>query len=955
MPGAWENSRPGAFSPEEQASSDAYEASIREKNMVEVARALAGTRDPGARNVLLAEQQKIAGGPKVDQGAIFVEKETGNVFRQNEDGSFVYLGKVKDQPRNSGALTPAQGMAKDFSEGNFPGQMFGRALERGVKKAVTGLPGLVGDTAVNVGNWLERKFPLMEHEPRGGGSPGANMTPTSMMPSEALDQLAGVPQPRGGAEQVLGDVISGAMSGGMVGATSKMKNISQALAARSGAVSGASGALGSDAGDAALPHMGPVPGLVGGVAGAVLGGGPQLIGPRGTGRIREAASGISDSEFAQAKQNMADAASLPEPIKLTAAQALPAQSPLLTLQERLTQAPGAGVSMSKGLRAQGDSVEAAGQGLLDRIAPAAPPADTSFAAQSTAIKAREADKNFRTDETRDYFAFRVPKIDNQSVRGFRDQLVGLQNALGPTTPAGEFIGSNLISKLQLAPEKPGVPPTPGSPPLQIVSGARGQVGQALTPDLNEKPGLSPKAAKFEVNPEALNEILSGAKIKLAAPNVEDLGIKRRQAGQIRKAIDDFNTYLDRYRNDAQAGRDTFQQLSTDVVNPSERGLLGQITGSTKSLMDLERNPTEASRLTSLLTDTQNLNAGVIARDALKMNRQDPMAFPGLFRSTLERQASEVAAKGKGGWQSDQFPGDLAKAWWGASPSDPLRTNFMASIAAAAEGRILQNAPPSGMRVFHGTNSLGAATPDLSRAGSISGIKNEPAFWVTSSEDSARKFSDMAVQSGGGKGTSIPFDLRATKPVTVEYSPAEMQNLDSIKSSAIAKAKAAGNDAVIFKMTDVNKMFNIPDEIAVLDPKALSRPSGTVRANPRFIAEAQQGAENVMRAIEMAGRGRGGLGKAQESQSGTAGDVARGAAVAALGNTYQAPYIVGKAVSRFPGTDMALSKLLGAGTPESVDILRSMARRDPREILKAITWGAIPQIAVQADQQTPKEP
>lgn len=757
MATAWENSRPGAFSPEEQASSDAYEASIREKNKAEIARTLAETRDPSARNILLAEQQKVAGAPMPN--AMFVEKETGNVFRQNEDGSFAYLGKAKDQPSMQPSGLPAPGEGSSGPALNSP-------LGIAARKMLIGVPGFVGDTVVHMGDVLSGRD---------------ENAPPRTMPSEILAKAVGMPRMSTG-ENVTSDILAGIGTGAAGAAMSSPQKISRALAARVGGVSGGSAAAGADLAEAVVPGSGPI----GGLAGGIIGGAPQFFPPRGTGRIREAASGIPDSEFAQAKQNMADAAALPQPIKLTAAQALPTQSPLLALQERLTQAPGAGVRMSKTLRNQGEDVQAAGQGLLDRMAPAQPPADTSFAAQSAAVKALEAEKSSRTEATRDAFAFSVPNVSNLSVQRLQRHLQSLQQQLGSTTPAGEFIEANLTKKLKLEEAA-----TPGTPP------------------------------KFETNPEALNEILSGAKTKLAAPNVADLGIKRRQIGQIRKAIDDFNEYLDTYRNDPQAGRDTFQSLSTNIVNPTERGLVGQIAGPKGSLIDMEHQAPQ-SKILTLLMDDKNLHGTEIATGARQMNRQDPEAFPALVRSTLDNQMQAIG--GEGGWADPKMPGKLAQAWWGL-PGSARRTNFMASIAGAAEGRLLASAP----------------------------------------------------------------------------NPA----------SATAK--------------------------------------------PGAVAQAQAGAANVMKAIEMAGRGRGGLGKSQESPQTASSDVARGAAVAAMGNAYQAPYIVGKAVSRFPGTDMKLSELLGAGTPESVDILRSMARRDPKEIFKSIVWGAVPTIAAQSTQQSPKEP
>jgi len=148
--------------------------------------------------------------------------------------------------------------------------------------------------------------------------------------------------------------------------------------------------------------------------------------------------------------------------------------------------------------------------------------------------------------------------------------------------------------------------------------------------------------------------------------------------------------------------------------------------------------------------------------------------------------------------------------------------------------MLEGDLPSGTAVYHGTNVDFSGPPDLARAGAVSGITNEPAFWVTTSRESAGKFAKMA------DGDVVKeFSLDAKKIRSVEYTSKDLSSgtLADIKAREIAAATKEGADAVVFRMRDANKLFNVPDEIAVLNTRALA-----ARSTPPIVLAAQDNSQ-----------------------------------------------------------------------------------------------------------------
>jgi hypothetical protein len=126
-----------------------------------------------------------------------------------------------------------------------------------------------------------------------------------------------------------------------------------------------------------------------------------------------------------------------------------------------------------------------------------------------------------------------------------------------------------------------------------------------------------------------------------------------------------------------------------------------------------------------------------------------------------------------------------------------------------------------MTVYHGGNLQGS--PNLSFAGKNSGIQNEPAFWVTSSEKSAKDFADGAAVN--------KMNISPKNPLSVDVGVHDIVgDLNKVKVDAIQKAKANGNDAIIFKYPN-----GLADEIAVLDVNILgaNNPSAYAKAVAEF--------------------------------------------------------------------------------------------------------------------------
>lgn len=169
---------------------------------------------------------------------------------------------------------------------------------------------------------------------------------------------------------------------------------------------------------------------------------------------------------------------------------------------------------------------------------------------------------------------------------------------------------------------------------------------------------------------------------------------------------------------------------------------------------------------------------------------------------------------------------------------PVVTTKLAPVSAQEFSKTTgptETFPPS-VDVYHGTSGELTGPPDVTKAGLTSGIKNEPAFWVTSDEASAKGFAEMTVMDRGGAAAVHKFQMDASNPLTVEVSVKDITgDFNKLKSDAIQKAIAQGNDAVIFKTPKT-----VADEIAVLDPSILkTAPKETVAETPIPTADEAQ--------------------------------------------------------------------------------------------------------------------
>jgi hypothetical protein len=140
---------------------------------------------------------------------------------------------------------------------------------------------------------------------------------------------------------------------------------------------------------------------------------------------------------------------------------------------------------------------------------------------------------------------------------------------------------------------------------------------------------------------------------------------------------------------------------------------------------------------------------------------------------------------------------------------------MIAMGGGAGGTVPRGA--LGMNVFHGTKNRFTSPPDITKAGSTSGIKNEPVFWVTSSPESAGKFAEMA----GGKVVQ-EYDLIGKNIRTVPYNVKDLTsgNFSAIKSREIENGIKDGLDAIKFVMKDSSGLLPMADEIAVLKADSL---------------------------------------------------------------------------------------------------------------------------------------
>lgn len=125
----------------------------------------------------------------------------------------------------------------------------------------------------------------------------------------------------------------------------------------------------------------------------------------------------------------------------------------------------------------------------------------------------------------------------------------------------------------------------------------------------------------------------------------------------------------------------------------------------------------------------------------------------------------------------------------------------------------------GMNVYHG-GRVKVSSPDFTLSGTVSGIKEEQGvFWVSPSKDLALK----AGTAASSKPVLSEFEFKPKNPLRIEYPIKSVfdGSFFKIKADAIKKAKKSGHDAIIFSMINTGHLVNFADEIAVVNPAALT--------------------------------------------------------------------------------------------------------------------------------------
>lgn len=122
------------------------------------------------------------------------------------------------------------------------------------------------------------------------------------------------------------------------------------------------------------------------------------------------------------------------------------------------------------------------------------------------------------------------------------------------------------------------------------------------------------------------------------------------------------------------------------------------------------------------------------------------------------------------------------------------------------------------KVFHGGASK-VSIPDLSKSGSVSGIKEEgSAFWVTPSKESAKNFGNLASKNP----IVSEFSFSPKNPLVVDYPVKSIfdGSFEKLKIDSLNKARLEGNDSVIFKQMGAGEKL-LEDEIAIIDTSIIS--------------------------------------------------------------------------------------------------------------------------------------
>lgn len=523
-----------------------------------------------------------------------------------------------------------------------------KVLDTGIRGAVTGIPGLIGDvlTGQTPG---KRQFManLLEALPGPGGSLAAadfrkRQTPlTQMAPSEALN--IGMQEPETKIGKAAGTVL-----GGVTGAFLPGGNMSNIQRLVTGLSSGGGAYVGGQVG-------GPLGAALGGIAGGFAPGVVNRFIPNEAGLAKETFADMTDADFSKTIANMKQAEG--QGYSINASQANPHPSNLdaivdyiggsrhgQSIQQQLREQPGAikrGAEMElagiPGFVLEKDRLNSAAQaaatGRIDQLRKLASGAWERYARPVT----KAGGKEFAPED----------------VAQLEQKLLAFRNAPQHENTPYAAMADEVLSRIRKATQSEGLPGMEAQPAQPAVRDP--YTGAIKTPARPAQPAQSgiPASPEYVTNPIALRDAIEGA---IGGYQARTLSTKGPDAKMLKKTEDIrgmFKELVDARMPELSQANNAYSSMIRTSVNPAKEGILGRVAGTAGFTEG--KIPTDRIFRVFDVGSTKGATTSDILTLEKGMRKVDSEAFPNAAKSWINSKLQAVYDSSK----TNEFPQDIA--------------------------------------------------------------------------------------------------------------------------------------------------------------------------------------------------------------------------------------------------------------------------------------------------------
>lgn len=344
--------------------------------------------------------------------------------------------------------------------------------------------------------------------------------------------------------------------------------------------------------------------------------------------LRESMGDVDPIAFDKARQMMEQSRRLG--IDLMAPEAMPPSS-LQQLASDVIGSKEGGRVMNRFLANRPGQVKQAAGGLLDDVAPhQATPDVTMAAARKAATGAIKSKEQFRSASVKPYY----------------------DAAKNDPIPAQEI--DNLIQNLEAG---------------RKFAGAANQ--GAIDDIIAQLRGTEQNAA-------AMDDTFRSFRTSADAPAINATTEQRRAASLYGGARDQLDDTLRTNSKNIREGRDTYRQITEDIIEPLTAGPVGRVAG--KQGFD-PANP-ESLNPISAIGNEKLARPESIRELYTHLNKQDPKAFPGMARTYLENTFDQAAQRVQAG-ENRMVGANFAKAVIGTPQQEANFLETMRGVARAS--------------------------------------------------------------------------------------------------------------------------------------------------------------------------------------------------------------------------------------------------------------------------------